>query len=71
MQIEKKVAQKAKLTDSIRVQKKYLDIKRKCHQERRKAKVAYLNKISEDKENKKLFWNYVKSKQKIMYHVHN
>ena len=43
---------------------KYLEIKRKCRKECRKARAQYLNKISEDKDNKKLFWNYVKSKRK-------
>ena len=62
--LKKRWHKKAKLTDSLRVKNKYLDIKRKCRQECRKAKTAYLNKISEDKENKQLFWNYVKSKRK-------
>ena len=43
---------------------KYLEIKRKCRKECRKARAQYLNKISEDKDNKKMFWNYVKSKRK-------
>lgn len=41
-----------------------MDIKKKCRKECRKAEAEYLDKISEDKENKKLFWNYVKSKRK-------
>ena len=43
---------------------KYLEIKRKSRQECQKAKADYLDRISEDKDNKKLFWNYVKSKKK-------
>ena len=53
---------KFKETNSPRVYQKYLDIKKECNHECRKAKMQFLNKLCEE-DNSKLFWNHIKSKK--------
>ena len=53
---------KYKQTNSRKVHQKYLDIKKLCSQECRKAKAQFLDKLCQE-ENSKLFWKHIKSKR--------
>ena len=55
---------KTKETNEPWVRNKYLKIKSECHREVRKAKASYLEKITNNDSNNKLFWGYVKGKRK-------
>ena len=62
---KKRWHKKSKKSNSARVKARYQEIKKKCRKECRKAKASFLDRISSDNENnKKLFWGYIKSKRK-------
>ena len=56
---------KMKNCNSERVKTRYLEIKKECQSECRRAKASYLNQICDNHDNNnRLFWKYIKSRKK-------